>query len=215
MIKHLLSISLGLFLISSCATSSLEMAHQDLYPMDRVIDASEIDGFRATTVFDESIDKSFWVSPEKHCVTAEPETNQKYSGEKALHIKWDKVSGGCDWIGIGFGWNNWQPKDISQVIDIASIEFYVKSVKGSFKNLPVAFAFEDYTGVQTFYGFNYDLVDGEFTSDKWQKVSIPLSKFPFDDNDADPSLIKQFMIQLEGDGDIYLDKITIVRNENS
>ncbi len=215
MFQHILSLSLGVFLIYSCTSSSVKMARQDLYAVDREVSATEINGFRATSIFDESMDKSFWVSPEKQCVTAQAENKMKYSGEKSLHLKWDKISGGCDWIGIGFGWNNWRPKDISQIIDIASIEFYVRSAHGSFRNLPVAFALEDYTGVQTYYGFNYDLVEGEFTEETWQKVRIPLSKFPFDEKGADPSLIKQFMIQLEGDGDIYLDNINIVRNENS
>ncbi len=206
---------ISIVLLASCSTTApVHLAHRSLYPIATPIDSSAIDGFTATTIFDESIDKSFWVSPETQCVTAEKESQNTLSGTTALHIKWDKITGGCDWIGIGFGWNNWQPKDISQILDQASIEFYVKSAHGTFKNLPVAFALEDYTGVQSYYGFTPELVDGDFREDVWRKVSIPLSLFPFDQKDGDPSLVKQFMIQLEGDGDIYLDKINIVRNEN-
>ncbi len=197
----------------SCSTSSsLRLSDQKLYAIETPEDTNAIGDFKATVIFDEVIDKSFWVSPETQCVTAE-KTTETHSGETALHIKWDKISGGCDWIGMGFGWSNWQPKDLSQILSIAHIEFYVKSVHGSFKNLPVAFAIEDYTGVQSYYGFNYDLVDGEFTDDTWRKVTIPLSAFPFAQKNGDPTLVKQFMIQLEGDGDIYLDDIKIVADE--
>jgi hypothetical protein len=40
-----------------------------------------------------------------------------------------------------------------------------------------------------------------------------LSKFPFKAKDADVSKVKQLIIQLEADGDIYLDAIKIVKNE--
>jgi hypothetical protein len=86
----------------------------------------------------------------------------------------------------------------------------VKSVKGSFSNLPVAFAIEDYTGVQSYYGFNSSLASGLFNDQTWTTVTIPLKNFPFERNDADLGKVKQFMIQLEGDGDIYLDDIRIV-----
>ncbi len=210
--RNLCIISL-LYLVSCNTAAPVHLAQQGLYPIATPVDSNEIDGFSATNIFDETINKDFWVSPEKECVIAEKEEKNTRNGNTALHIKWDKITGGCDWIGIGFGWNNWQPKDISQIIDQASIVFYVKSAHGSFKNLPVAFALEDYTGVQSYYGFTPELVEGEFTEDRWQKVTIPLSLFPFDQNDGDPSLVKQFMIQLEGDGDIYLDKINIERNE--
>lgn len=200
--------------MASCSTtSSVQLAPQNLYAISTPEDTNAILDFRATRIFDEIVDKTFWVSPETQCVTAE-KSEESYSGGTSLHIKWDKITGGCDWIGIGFGWNNWQPKDMSQILDIASIEFYVKSANGNFKNLPVAFAIEDYTGTQSYYGFNYDLVDGEFTPDNWQKVRIPLSEFPFAQKNGDPTMVKQFMIQLEGDGDIYLDKISVVPNES-
>ena len=93
----------------------------------------------------------------------------------------------------------------------AAIQMQVKAVKGSFSNLPVAFAFEDYAGVQSYFGFNKTLVSGNFTDTTWQTVRIPLRNFPFERNNADMSKIKQFMVQLEGDGDIYLDDIRIVR----
>ncbi len=206
-------------LLLLCAKMSFAMAQktgfvqvkaQNLYDEATMQSTDDINGFTELVVFGDDLDGSVWASPEKQCMTLQKEAVQTYSGKGALHIKWDKVTGGCDWIGFGFGWNNWQPKDMMDVTD-AAIQMQVKAVKGSFSNLPVAFAFEDYAGVQSYFGFNKTLVAGNFTDTEWRTVTIPLRNFPFERNDADLSKIKQFMVQLEGDGDIYLDDIRIVR----
>jgi hypothetical protein len=191
-------------------TAFVQVKTQELYAETPITTDLSINGFKETIVFDNDMDNTVWVSPEKQCVTMTKEYAQTYSGNAALHIKWDKIAGGCKWIGIGFGWNNWQPKDMIDVINDAALQFQVKSVKGRFSNLPVAFAFEDYSGVQSYFGFNKTLVAGDFTATEWRTVTVPLRSFPFENNDADLSKVKQFMIQLEGDGDIYLDDIRIV-----
>lgn len=193
------------------ARSLVTVQHKELYDQSSPEDTSAINGFRNVVIFSENMDNTVWVSPEKNCVTLSKESIQTYSGKYALHVTWDKITGGCKWIGIGFGWNNWLPKDMIEVVDHAAIQFQVKAVKGNFKNLPVAFGIEDYTGVQTFYGFNYGLASGTFNDSSWTAVTIPLNKFPFEQKDADLGKVKQFIIQLEGDGDIYLDEIKIIK----
>lgn len=186
------------------------MALYDQMPME---DTNAILGFKAVAIYANTFDNTVWSSLEKQCVSLSKENKIVYEGTEALHVKWDKITGGCNWIGIGFGWNNWQAKDITEIVEVASIQMKVRSVQGSFKNFPVAFALEDYTGVQTYYGFNASLASGVFTDTAWTTVTIPLSKFPFKAKDADVSKVKQLIIQLEADGDIYLDAIKIVRNE--
>lgn len=87
----------------------------------------------------------------------------------------------------------------------------VKLVHGSFKNLPVAFALEDYSGIQTYYGFRTELASGVFNDSTWTTVIIPLSKFNFNTPEFDLEKVKQFIIQLEGDGNIYLDDIKFIK----
>lgn len=198
---------------SGCSStqSFVQVQNKELYDVATTEDNFSIDGFKDVVIFADNMDNTVWVSPEKNCVTMTKETVNIFSGTTALHIKWDKIAGGCKWIGMGFGWNDWLAKDMVDVVDVAAIQFQVKAVKGTFTNLPVAFAIEDYTGVQSYYGFNATLVQGAFTDQAWRTVTIPLSNFPFQRNDADLAKVKQFMIQLEGDGDIYLDDIRIVR----
>ncbi len=206
----------GLFLMGISAafaqtTAFVQPKTQELYDEMPAETDPSINGFKELLVFGDDYDNTVWVSPEKQCVSLEKENTQTYSGKGALHVKWDKVTGGCKWVGIGFGWNNWQPKDMGEIITASALQFQVKAVKGSFSNLPVAFAFEDYTGVQSYYGFNKTLVKGDFNDTEWRTVTIPLQNFPFEGNDADVSKMKQFIIQLEGDGDIYLDDIRLVK----
>jgi hypothetical protein len=54
------------------------------------------------------------------------------------------------------------------------------------------------------------MAPGGFNDSQWTQLVLPLRAFPFRENDADNSKIKQLIIQLEGDGDIYLDRIRII-----
>ena len=97
------------------------------------------------------------------------------------------------------------------LIGNCAVQMQVKSAKGSFSNLPVAFAFEDYSGVQAYYGYEKSLSTSKFNDSTWTSVTIPLSKFPFKEKEFNAESVKQFMIQLEGDGDIYLDNIKLIK----
>jgi hypothetical protein len=202
-----------LFLYAACITSKnsiVQMQSKELYDTPELVDSTSINGFKNSLIYADDLSNEIWVSPEKQCVTMEKNSQVFFSGEASLHLKWDKVTNGCKWIGLGFGWSNWQPKDMNEVVGESAIQMKVKSVKGAFSNLPVAFAIEDYTGVQSYYGFNSSLASGLFNDQTWTTVTIPLKNFPFERNDADLGKVKQFMIQLEGDGDIYLDDIRII-----
>jgi len=182
-----------------------------LYENITSVDVNSIDGFNAVYIFKDDFDKSVWVSPETQCVSMQTDAKHVYADKNALHIKWDKIKGGCKWIGIGFGWNNWVAKDMLDLIGNCAVQMQVKSAKGSFSNLPVAFAFEDYSGVQAYYGYEKSLTTSKFNDSTWTSVTIPLSKFPFKEKEFNVESVKQFMIQLEGDGDIYLDNIKLIK----
>lgn len=206
---HICSIACLLILNFSCK-EIVTVQKLDLYDETLAADTNSINGFNATIIFGDDYDKSVWVSPEVECVQMHAEKTNVYSGNGALKVTWNKIAGGCKWIGIGFGWNNWMAKDMLDISQIAAVEMQVKAVKGSFKNLPVAFAFEDYSGVQNYYGFRYELAAGEFNDKTWTTVTIPLSKFELETKDFNLEKVKQFIIQLEGDGDIYLDNIRFI-----
>ncbi len=199
---------LGVIYLSSCK-NLVQIQPQSLYNNNEKSDAS-INGFKALYIYKDDFDKSVWVSQEAKCVQMNTEFKNVFADKSALHIKWDKVSGGCTWIGCGFGWNNWVPKNMIDIEESAAVQFQVKAAKGSFSNLPVAFAFEDYNGIQSYFGFQKKLASGTFNDSSWTSVTIPLSYFDFKKSDFNIESVKQFMIQLEGDGDIYLDNIKFI-----
>ena len=146
----LLFLATQITFVTAQKVAFVQVKTQNLYEVTTPERDDDINGFTDLVIFGDDLDNSVWASPEKQCVTLQKETVQTHSGKGALHVKWDKVTGGCKWIGIGFGWNNWQPKDMTDVAD-AAIQLQVRAVKGSFSNLPVAFAIEDYSGVQSYY----------------------------------------------------------------
>ncbi len=198
-------------LIGSISCKTVSLQNKELYNQDLITLSENIDGFKAINIFSENLDNSVWTSPEKSCVQLTLEKKTYFSGNKSLNLKWDKIGGGCKWVGIGFGWNNWLAKDILDITETSAIQMKIKSVEGTFTNLPVAFALEDYNGIQTYYGFRNELASGVFTDTSWTTVSIPLSKFNYEKPAFDTEKVKQFVIQLEGDGNIYLDDIKFVK----
>jgi hypothetical protein len=210
-IIKLLLIVLFVSQVFSACKSIVRIQQKDLYDVMPIASTNEINGFKAVYIFKDDFDKSVWVSPETQCVTMITETKNIFADHGALHVKWDKVQGGCKWIGIGFGWNNWVAKNIIDIEEDCAVQMQVKAVKGAFNNFPVAFAFEDYNGVQAYYGYEKTLSTGLFNDSTWTSVTIPLSKFNFKGKDFNVESVKQFMIQLEGDGDIYLDNIKFIK----
>ena len=192
--------------------STLRMKTLGLYDQVETSATREIGGFSALQLFDETMGSDIWVSKESGCVMVNRDRTSPASGEYCMRAKWDKIAGGCKWIGMGFGWDNWQPKDISEILDSASIQIQIRSHTDTLKSLPLALALEDYTGAQCFIGFSSKYLEGKrITPGAWTTASIPLSDFPFERFQTQPDMIKQFIIQFEADGDVYFDNIQLVR----
>ena len=189
----------------------LSFQNRNLYDIDEEADKENINGFYALEIFNENIDKQVWASPEKNCVQFSPEIKLVFEGKNALHVNWDKITGGCKWAGMGFGWDNWRPKDISAILDTAGIEIHFYSPGTDLNNLPLAFAIEDYSGSQAYVGYapKY-LTNPKIKANTWNSFILPLKDFPFTATQTDPGNTKQFIIQFEADGNIIFDKIKIV-----
>lgn len=184
-----------------------------LYEIVDTLEEANIEGFYALNLFNDNLSNEIWYTPDKKCIEAEVDKTNKYKGNSSLKVKWDKPSGGCTWIGMGFGWNAWQGKDIGALVGKAAIQMYVRSKGDTLKGLPLALALEDYSNVQAYTGFSPAFIEGGKITSNWTKITIPLNAFPIVSNDLDVSNIKQFIIQFDGDGELYFDEITIVRFE--
>jgi hypothetical protein len=52
-----------------------------------------------------------------------------FSGKSCISIAWSK-EGKCPWIGFGIGWNGYAAKDLTDVMNNGSIDFYLRAIKG-------------------------------------------------------------------------------------
>lgn len=171
---------------------------------------SGINGFTAVTLFHDQVTTEFWGVEEVVCKQVVLTEEVAYKGKASLHFTWDKNKPGCNWLGMGIGWNNWAAKNLSEIVDTAAIQFYMRTESGSSNFFPLIFGLEDYSKIQSYAVFNPLGVEGGTVSDQWTRVVVPLSAFSFAKTGGDPSNIKQFQIELQGTGDLYIDEISIV-----
>ncbi len=136
-----------------------------------------------------------------------------YSGDEALEITWNRGAEGCDWAGIGIGWDRYAGKDLSPIMDLAAVQFYVRTITGKMFALPMVLTLEDYSGGM---GFSYtanQYFERSAIDEEWQKVVVPLSSFEIEKENLDPTNIKQLQIELQQSGNVYLDDIRLVNYE--
>ena len=94
---------LSFFLSLTAQQKGISFQEKGLYDIDNQAESPNINGFTALDLFHEDVDNSVWVSPEKQCVTMTLSSETAQDGKYSLLLKWDKIEGGCKWIGMGFG----------------------------------------------------------------------------------------------------------------
>jgi hypothetical protein len=170
-------------------------------------DDLNVRGFTKLTIFENDLTDEFWTSGGKTCINGALATTD---GRSYLKLNWNKDLDGCDWVGMGFGWDGWTGKDMGYVIDTLAIELVVRSTGKSFTNIPWAFCFEDYGGKQAWLGYNKSFLMSNEITTAWTRVEIPLSLFPFAENEVDLTSIKQLMIQVFAEGVIEIQHIRLI-----
>lgn len=193
----------------------VEFKDAGLYSVPAPLDTRpSIGGFYALNIFGDFLGDENWHSEYEQCLSVKNSMAFAHEGAGGLHLRWNRQGDGCAWTGMGFGWNGWAPKDMSQIASETAISFYVKSPEGQQKSLPWAVALEDYSGRQAFAGVFPSTIQGGVISDTaWTQVIIPMRNFDYRENDFDLSIVKQFMIQFEASGEIYLDDIRLIPYE--
>jgi hypothetical protein len=165
--------------------------------------------YQADIIFHDVMTSEFWTSTAE-CLYADAIPEAGYNSPVGIYVKWDRLTFGCPWQGIGFGWDNWTGKDLSEIKNEAAIEFYVRMPKGERKSLPWAAGLEDFTGAQAWLGLNPNTQMADKITEEWSRVVLPLSEFNWNEQNADPGNIKQLIIQMDAEGEIYIDEIRIV-----
>ena len=99
-----------------------------------------------------------WFTQAEGCIYAEVTKEAAYQSEFGIDLKWDRTKAGCPWLGFGFGWDNWTGKDLSNIKNIAAVQFYVRMVEGERVNIPWAVGLEDFTGAQAWLGMSANAI---------------------------------------------------------
>lgn len=178
-----------------------------LYSTEQDMIANNVKGLNAAAIYDGRYCGEIWFTKNTACIQVQQHTA---NNREQLSIRWNKPGGGCDWVGMGIGWNGWSGKDFSQCLDSAALSFSVKSNLGVMKNLPWAVGFEDFNGGQAWTGFNNAMIQGGMIDDHWTQVLVPLYTFPFVSRGVDVSAIKQIIFQFETSGEVLMDHIEII-----
>lgn len=166
-----------------------------------------IRGFSQMDIYIDELSDDFWSAKNTTCLQA---LQGKDVLDSYLKLQWNKDQDGCDWVGMGFGWDSWAAKDIAYVQDTIAIELEVRSTGKSFTNIPWAFGIEDYAGRQAWLGYSKSFLIGKEITQNWTKVQLPFSLFPFEENQLDLTSVKQLIIQFFGEGAIEVNSIKIV-----
>lgn len=162
-------------------------------------------------IFNDVLSSENWFSEFKQCLEVKNGKEFGKDGSAGLYFKWNRQGDGCDWTGMGFGWDGWASKDLSSIIERSAISFYAKAPSGTLKSLPWAVALEDYSGAQAYAGVFPACIQGGVIADTgWTQVIVPMNSFDLRENDFDATIVKQFMIQFEAAGEVMIDDIRII-----
>jgi hypothetical protein len=174
---------------------------------ESVAQAYSIKGFDQLEIFDNAFSEEIWSTKNVNCISIEMKADVS---DTFLQVKWNKDQDGCDWVGMGYGWDMWTGKDMAAVRDTLAIQLMVRSTSKPFTNIPWAFGFEDYSGNQAWLGYNKSFLMAKEIGTDWTKVEIPVSLFPFEENDFDLFNVKQLIVQLFSEGIIEINSIELV-----
>ena len=68
-----------------------------------------------------------------------------FKGNASIKISWDKNLG-CEWIGFGNSFNNWQASNINDYINSKALSFFVRTQIGEVSSIPIVASLEDFSG---------------------------------------------------------------------
>jgi len=169
--------------------------------------------YASSEIYHDFLTSEAWFTNNYNCLNVTAIKEARYKGDYGLHVVWDRQLAGCPWLGLGFGWDNWNGKDLSEIKNVAAIEFWIRTVEGKMNNLPWAIGLEDFNGAQAWLGMTPNSILAEYIDTSWTRIVLPLSEFNWDEQNADPTLIKQIIFNMEASGEIYMDEVSIVPYE--
>ncbi|OZC03557.1 hypothetical protein, partial [Rubricoccus marinus] len=162
------------------------------------------------TIYSDQNDDTIWFQDDTNCTQGALTEDVVYDGRRAVQVSWDRGAEGCEWAGLGFGWDNWVGKDLSEVLPYAAVQMHVRTQEGKMYGLPIVMTLEDYAGGMGFAYTGNRYFERPFIDEEWQTVTVPLAAFELTEENLDPTNVKQIMFELQQSGSIYIDDISLI-----
>mgnify|MGYP002526291916 FL=1 len=120
-------------------------------------------------IFSEELNSAWGISND-YCGNIKLSSDLNYTSGKFIDIDIDKNK--CNWKEFGISWNDWLYTDLSSSIYGVYLEFDIKLDEYQDTKISI----EDYNGKK----MKIDLAKyiNKAKNDKWQKIRIPMKKFP-------------------------------------
>ncbi len=200
----------GLMVLLVCGCVSLKKAtlYDGIITEEKEVVPSDISVIVEPRIYDEDA-TDVWGLEKDVCQDASI-SDVAYSGKESIKITWNRDVKGCEWSGIGIGWDNWAGKDLSLIMSSVAIQMYVRTQKGKAFGLPFVLTLIDYSDGMGFLYTTNKYFERSSIDEEWQKVVVPLKDFEITKENLDPTNIKQLQIELQQSGSVYLDDISLV-----
>ncbi len=164
-------------------------------------------------IYGDQTDDTIWFQEDTNCTQGQLTEDVVFEGRRAVEVSWDRAAEGCEWAGLGFGWDGWAGKDLSEVLPYAAVQMQVRSKTGKMYGLPIVLTLEDYSGGMGFAYTGNRYFERPFIDEEWQTVTVPLSAFDLAAAGAaalDPTNVKQIMFELQQSGSLYIDDVKLI-----
>jgi hypothetical protein len=151
-------------------------------------------------IFSEELN-SAWGINNNYCGNIRLSSDVNYTGGKFIDIDIDKNK--CNWKEFGISWNDWLYTDLSSSIYGVYLEFDIKLDEYQDTKISI----EDYNGKK----MKIDLAKyiNKTKNDKWQKIRIPMKKFPIRESAIDLKRIKNIIFTFEDKAKLKIDNIKL------
>ena len=151
-------------------------------------------------IFSEELNSAWGISND-YCGNIKLSSNVNYTAGKFIDIDIDKNK--CKWKEFGISWNDWLYTDLSSSIYGVYLEFDIKLDEYQDTKILI----EDYNGKK----MKIDLAKyiNKTKNDKWQKIRIPMKKFPIRESAIDLKRIKNIIFAFEDKAKLKIDNIKL------
>lgn len=207
MMKLNILASIALFSLASCSFLQPVSLYEEVAEEDAFAD------FQFKEIFTDSQSSVVNGLKKQVCKIIEFPTEGGIVGDDHIHLKWNKTLE-CRYVGMGFAWGDYQGKDLTSIVDIAAIEFMIRMEQGSSTKLPLFFSINDYGNKACRSKINYLDIEGGVIDTNWTRIRIPLQTFNYEEKGVNLANIKDFRIELQQSGNVYIDAIRLVRHDH-